>query len=149
MIVRSFDPFRAARPTVRSAAQSGTAGSAVPIDVTRTDESIVVSFDLPGVSADSVDVSVDNRVLTVSASRDTDAPDGADFVRRERRTGSLSRQLVLAETLDSDNMSADLVDGVLRLEIPVSEKAKPHKVPVTVGSGAPELDPAEQDPTSN
>ena len=144
MLVRSFDPFRSTRPLSRPVASGG-----VPIDVARTDEALVVSFDLPGVSPDSVDVSVDNRVLTVSASRSTDAPEGFEFVRRERRTGSLSRQLVLADSLDSAEMSAELVDGVLRLEIPVSEKAKPHKVPVTVGAGAPELESAEQDPTAN
>jgi hypothetical protein len=59
--------------------------------------------------------------------------DGVELVVGERPRGTFSRQLFLAETLDSERIAADYTDGVLRLRIPVREQAKPRRVDISVG----------------
>jgi len=100
----------------------------MPIDAYRAGESFVVEFDLPGVTADSIDVTVERNVLNVRASRER-KPEG-EMVAAERPHGVFSRQLFLGESLDADNIDARYVDGVLTLRIPVADKAKPRKVEI-------------------
>lgn len=103
-----------------------------PLDAWRTGEAYVVEFDLPGVNADSLDVNVDNNVLTVRAERPEPA-DAHNWLVAERPHGVFSRQLSLGNNIDVDKISADYCDGVLRLTIPVSETAKPRKIAVVAG----------------
>ncbi|WP_172799436.1 HSP20 family small heat-shock protein [Mycobacterium sp. IS-3022] len=108
------------------------AQSSAPLDAWRTGEAYVVEFDLPGIDADSLDVDVDNNVLTVRAERPEPA-DTRNWLVAERPHGVFSRQLSLGSGIDVDKISADYHDGVLRLTIPVSDTAKPKKVAVTAG----------------
>jgi len=107
----------------------------MPIDAYRTGDHFVVEFDLPGVPADSIDLTVERNVLTVHASRTRRESDGTghEMVVSERPFGTFSRQLFLGETLDTEAIKATYDDGVLRLEIPVAEQAKPRKVEVKAG----------------
>jgi HSP20 family protein len=93
----------------------------------------VVEFDLPGVSADSIDLTVERNVLTVHAKRERHSAEAAELVVSERPFGTFSRQLFLGETLDAEHLSAKYTDGVLRIEIPVAEQAKPRKIEVKAG----------------
>jgi HSP20 family protein len=104
----------------------------MPIDAYRSGDHFVVEFDLPGISVDSIDLTVERNVLTVHASRVRQDGDGngKELVVSERPFGSFSRQLFLGETLDTEAIKATYTDGVLRLEIPVAEQAKPRKVEV-------------------
>src|SRR4029077_6418281 len=86
-------------------------------------------FDLPGVSPDSVDLDVERNVLTVTAQRPP-LDEKAEFLAAERPRGVFSRQLVLGDNLDLDRIEAAYRDGVLRLHIPVAEKAKPRKITI-------------------
>ncbi|HET9501027.1 MAG TPA: Hsp20/alpha crystallin family protein, partial [Marmoricola sp.] len=92
----------------------------------------------PGASADSIDLTVEQNVLTVHAERKPPAGD-AERVVDERSYGVFSRQLFLGETLDADQLSANYDAGVLTLRIPVAEKAKPRKVEITAGESAKEI----------
>ena len=111
--------------------------SPMPIDAYRAGDEFVVHFDLPGVSADAVELEVERNVLTVKAERRPVAVgDNIEMQLSERPLGVFSRQLFLGDTLDTDHIAADYDAGVLTLRIPVAEKAKPRKVQIGGGSRA-------------
>jgi len=132
MRVRTYDPFRQFDRLLTSPA---TARPAVPLDVVRTDDNVTLYFDLPGVDAESIDLTVEKRELVLRAQRPTLSLDeDAEFVRRERRHGDVERRLLLAENLDADAMRADYLNGVLVVTIPVIAEAKPRKIEITGGA---------------
>ena len=134
------DPFRdldtlfsrfAGRP-------AGTSG-VMPMDAFRRGSDVWVHIDLPGVKADSLDITVERNVLTIAADRKWQREEGDQSYFGERYKGSFRRQIQLGDGLDLDHLEADLHDGVLTVRIPVAEKAKPRKVEVTQsGTSAPE-----------
>jgi HSP20 family protein len=106
------------------------------MDAWRADEKFVVELDLPGVDVDSIDLDVERNVLTVRAERP--ALEGTDeILTTERARGTFSRQLLLGDTLATGEVHASYQAGVLRLEIPVAEAAKPRKITVRSEQGAP------------
>ncbi|WP_372454008.1 Hsp20/alpha crystallin family protein [Occultella gossypii] len=115
----------------------------MPIDLQRETDHYVLSMDLPGVDPGSIDISVEDRILTIRAERTTPSA-GADWLVRERPSGTFARQLTLGQGLALDQISAAYTDGVLSLTIPVSEQAKPRRIevahvasPSQLGAGAP------------
>jgi HSP20 family protein len=102
------------------------------MDAYRSGDEFVVAFDLPGVNPEAIDVSVERNALTVSAERYA-APGGDDVQVQisERPQGMFSRQLFLSDNLDTDHIDASYEAGVLKLRIPVAEKAKPRKIEIT------------------
>jgi HSP20 family protein len=105
--------------------------SAMPMNAYRKGDEFFVQFDLPGVDADSIDLEVEQNVLTVKADRRPVVAEGAEFLVSECPSGTFTRQLFLGETLDPDHIEADYSAGVLTLTIPVHEAAKPRKVEIT------------------
>ena len=93
----------------------------------------MVRFDLPGIDADSLDVSAENQTLTVRAERSRRDPEGSTYLISERPSGTYSRQLVLGDGLAVDDIKAEYRDGVLTLVIPVAEQAKPRKIEIARG----------------
>ncbi len=128
MLMRT-DPFRDLDRLAQSVLGTPTRPAAMPIDAYRNGDTFVVEFDLPGVSADSIDLTVEQNVLTVHASRQP-SEHNAERLVAERPHGTFSRQLFLGESLDTDRIDADYRDGVLSLRIPVAEQAKPKKVAI-------------------
>ncbi len=134
MLMRT-DPFRDLDRFAQQVLGTPTRPAAMPIDAYRDGESFVVEFDLPGVDTGSIDLTVEQNVLTVTAARQRTNGD-AEMILAERPQGTFSRQLFLGESLDTDHIEAQYADGVLVLRIPVAERAKPRKVAVTAsGSG--------------
>lgn len=132
MLMRT-DPFRELdRLTQQIFGTDGTLArpSVMPMDAWRDGDVFHVEFDLPGVDRDSIDLDVERNVVTVRAERPIRASD-ADMFAAERPRGVFSRQLVLGDNLDTGNISANYDDGVLSLQIPVAEEAKPRKVAIT------------------
>ena len=86
--------------------------------------------DLPGADPGSIDVSVDNGVLTLSAQRSTPSDEGVQWLTSERFSGTYRRQLTLGDAIDSAAISARYDNGVLTVTIPVAEKAKPRRIEV-------------------
>ena len=107
--------------------------SAMPMDAWKDGHEFVVEMDLPGVDPASIDLDVERNVLTVKAERK--ALPEREFVASERPRGVFSRQLILGDTLDVDNVKAGYDAGVLTLRIPVAEKAKPRKIQIGQTSG--------------
>lgn len=139
-MLTTFDPFsrefdRFARRTF--GAVNGSAGSVMRMDAVRRDDGIVLRFDVPGIDADSIEVTVDRGVLTVAARRTEELAEGEKPYIRERVTGSFSRRLYLGETADADNIEAEYNDGVLTVRVPVTEKARPRKVEVRTADAKP------------
>ena len=90
------------------------------------------SSTFPAWPGESVDLDVERNVLTVRAERVARNGD-LEMLASERPLGAFSRQLVLGDNLDLDRIEADYDAGVLRLVVPVSEKAKPRKIEVGAG----------------
>ena len=106
--------------------------TAMPMDAYRAGDEFVVAFDLPGVSADAIELDVERNVLTVKAERrPTITGDNVEMQVAERPLGVFSRQLFLGDTLDTERIQAAYDAGVLTLRIPVLEKAKPRRIAIT------------------
>ena len=129
MLMRT-DPFREFDRIAEAMLGSMSRPSVMPMDAWREGDWFVAQFDLPGVDPDSIDLTVEQNVLSVHAERRSSAPENAEAVIGERTHGVYSRQLFLGETLDTEDIRADYNAGVLTLRIPVAEQAKPRKVSV-------------------
>jgi HSP20 family protein len=136
MLMRT-DPFRELDRVAQQVFGTTARPAAMPIDAYRQGEEFVVQFDLPGVSSDSIDLTVERNVLSVHAERNRTHGDDVELLIGERPTGTFSRQLFLADTLDTDQLSAEYRDGVLTLRIPVKEQAKPRRVSINAGDSEP------------
>jgi HSP20 family protein len=131
MMIRT-DPFQVFDQLTRQFAGQWTGPSAMPMDAYRSGDEFVVSFDLPGVSPEAIDVSVERNVLTVKAERPgLTVGDGDQVQISERPQGTFTRQVFLGDNLDADHIEAGYEAGVLRLRIPVAEQAKPRKIEIS------------------
>ena len=129
------DPFRQFESLFDQVGQRrGARASSMPMDAYRRDSDIWVHLDLPGVAADSLDVSVERNVLTVTGERSWQRREGDQVYLAERRSGTFRRQVTLGDGLDAEGIEADYTDGVLTLRVPVAEKAQPRKISVGTGS---------------
>jgi HSP20 family protein len=147
MLTTRFDPFFSPFPSTRSVSRTRS----IPVDVIRHDDHLEIVADLPGVDSDAVELTVENRVLTLTFERP--APDGADFAVQGRPHGTFRTELSLSTALDGSGTDASFDAGVLTITIPFAEEAKPRKVLIST-SAAGEL-PAdgeagdEGDPSAN
>jgi HSP20 family protein len=130
MLMRT-DPFREIDRLTQQMLGSATRPMAMPMDAYRQGDTFYVQLDLPGVKADSIDLTVEQNVLTVRAERPGLNLDGVEPIVTERPAGTFTRQVFLGETLDTEHLAADYTAGVLTLTIPVREAAKPRRVEVT------------------
>jgi HSP20 family protein len=127
MLLRTTDPFRDFDRLAQQILGTTNRPAVMPMDAWREGERFVIEFDLPGVSPDTIDLDVERNVLTVRAERVARNGDW-ESLASERPRGVFSRQLVLGDNLDLDHIEAAYDDGVLRLTVPVAEKAKPRKI---------------------
>lgn len=111
---------------------SGPSGRGVfpPVNVFSDPDGYVVKLEVPGVSADRLEIEGQGRTLTISGKREVAAPQGGSFHRRERGAGQFSRSLQLPEDLDVSRADATHKQGVLTIRIPKSEQAKPRQINV-------------------
>jgi HSP20 family protein len=112
---------------------TGSAGSWVPpLDVFESTDKYVVAVELPGIEPGDVEVAVEDSSLTIKGQRDFFYKDAADdaFRRIERRYGQFTRTLTLPSTADVEKVDAKFDKGVLTIEVPKREEAKPRKITV-------------------
>ncbi|MCI0634971.1 MAG: Hsp20/alpha crystallin family protein [Actinobacteria bacterium] len=101
------------------------------MDVYETDDKLVVTLELPGLSASDVDVRVEDSTLTINGKREFSNEVNEDHYQRiERRYGQFSRAVTLPPLVDAGKVDARFSDGVLTVEIPKNEKAKPKRIEV-------------------
>ena len=134
MYLTTFDPF-----TARLARRTAFGPVAMPLDVVRHDGDVTLRFDVPGSDPDSIEVTVDRGVLTVSVKRHEERTENDKFFVRERTMGTFTRRLYLSKNLNTDAVEAAYNNGVLEVRIPVLEQAKPRKVEVRQGDESKEL----------
>lgn len=103
------------------------------MNVWRDERGLVVELDVPGCSADGVDVQVHENVLTIKGQREIVAPAGAKALRLERAHGAFRRIVRVPFAVDPSSVEASLDAGVLRVTLPQSESAKPRRVVITAG----------------
>ena len=120
----------------RDVRNAQVAGRPTPMDAYRRGDNVWVHLDLPGVAADSIDISVERNVLTVAAERSYQREEGDRVYFDERHQGAFRRQVSLGDGLAADAIEADYTDGVLTLRIPVAAQAKPRKINVTSSQSA-------------
>jgi len=125
MYLTTFDPF--ANDFRRRLTRLG---SAMPVDGVRRENDVLLRFDVPGIDPATIEITVDRSVLTVSAKRQEEHADTDRFFVRERTMGTVTRQVYLSDTLNSDGVEATYTNGVLEVTVPVAERAKPRKVEV-------------------
>lgn len=133
MALLRSDPFREMDRLAQQVwgLSNGSRQLAMPMDAYRKGESFLIQFDLPGIDAESIDLTVEDNVLTVKAERT--APPVTEGVERligERLYGGFTRQVFLGDNLDTEHVEANYEQGVLTLSIPVAAHAKPRRIPI-------------------
>jgi HSP20 family protein len=125
-------------PGTRSA---GNLMRAPETDVVETEREIRVLVEMPGLKRENIEVDVENNVLTIRGEKREERTEGQEgrYHLAERRWGTFARSFVLPRDVDADNIQAAFEDGVLRVSIPKSEKARRRKIDIGGTSGAQEL----------
>lgn len=129
----SFDPFTQLDRLAASVLDAAQAPRVMPVDLYRVEDQYVLDADLPGVDPGSVDIDVDGQLLTIRAERRGSTDEGAQWLARERPRGSYVRRFSVGDGVDTDRVSANYENGVLRIVIPVSAKAKPRRIQIGKG----------------
>jgi HSP20 family protein len=126
-----FSPFLTQRP-----APAGGERRFIPaVDIYETDEAHVVEVELAGMKAEDVDIEIDQGVLSLKGERKSGRDiDEEGYKLTERVYGSFTRSFRLPDTVDAENISADLADGVLKLVLPKRELERPRKIAVKAES---------------
>ena len=134
MLVR-YDPFRQLDRVTDELFGQPRRPQWMPMDAIRHGSAVELRFDVPGVAPEAVELTVERNVLTVKAERSWTPADGDEVLASERPQGSVTRQVMLGESLDTDRLEARYDAGVLTVTIPVAEQAKARKVEIHAGAG--------------
>ena len=102
------------------------------VDIYETDEGIVLMADMPGVDENSMDITLENDILSINGYVEPEEPENYRLAYAEYRVGDYQRRFTLSEQIDQDKIEATVRDGVLRLHLP---KAKPTTKKITVRAG--------------
>ena len=144
-----FDPFSDIDTLTRGllAGQTGSNRTPrfMPMDLCKIDDHYVLTADLPGVDPGSVDVTVDNGTLTLTAHRSSRSEDSVQWLTNERFFGTYRRQLSLGDDVDPSRIAATYENGVLTVTLPVAEVAKPRRIDVAHGGTHQSIEPTTVD----
>jgi HSP20 family protein len=103
----------------------------VAVDIREEDDAFYVNAEVPGLAAEDVKVDIEKNVLTLSGERKVEKEETEGTFRRvERQYGSFTRSFTLPETVDTENISADLKEGVLALRLPKKDAPTPRSISV-------------------
>ena len=106
-------------------------GTFPPVNVFRQDDDIVLVAEVPGVDKDGLDIRIKGRQIRIKGTKKLDIADGTSVHRRERRSGSFDRAVVIPADVDGDKAKAEYRDGVLALHLPRSDADRPRSIQVT------------------
>lgn len=129
MLVR-FDPFQDA-DLLFDGRYGRRAAPPMPIDAYRRGEAFFVHVDVPGVDPDTIELTVEDDVLSVKAERTWQEQEGDELFACERPQGTFERDVYLGPSLDRDHVEARVENGVLTVRVPVLEAARHHKIPIS------------------
>jgi HSP20 family protein len=118
---------------VRSSDETNLTRWTPAVDIVETEHNLVVKADLPDIKPDELDIRVENNILTIRGERKFEKKENeSDYLRVERCYGAFSRSFSLANTVNAEAIQADYKNGVLTLNIPKREEAKPKQIKVRV-----------------
>lgn len=101
-----------------------------PTDIIDKEDRITVLADMPGVEQTSIDITLENNVLTIQGCVKEENPENYSLVHSEYQVGDYYRSFTLSDTIDQDKIKAKYENGILRLELPKAEKAKSRKIEI-------------------
>jgi HSP20 family protein len=130
---RMFEPFFGRFQFMDEALTNGT--WAPPVDVAEEGDRLMVKVEVPGVDEKDLKVHFEDGILTVSGERQFERKDTRNYHRIERAYGSFVRTFSLPRSIDASAIVANYRNGVLEIEIPKREEAKPKQIEINVGSG--------------
>lgn len=130
MALMRFDPFREIDRMTEQVMSGGRVPRTMPMEAFRRGDEFFVHIDLPGISEDDVDLTVERNVVSIRAERRSPREEGDELIVDERPHGAFTRQLFLGDNLDASRLSADYDRGVLVLTIPIAEASKPRRIPL-------------------
>lgn len=104
-----------------------------PIDIYETPDGLVLYADLPGVTADSLDLQVQDKRLTLYGRVRPSTGAAVRVLHQEYQTGDFLRSFILSDEVDHERIQAKLNNGVLRVELPRAARAKPRRIDVSSG----------------
>jgi HSP20 family protein len=117
----------------RSADEANLTPWAPAVDIFETEHNLVVKADLPDVKPEELDIRVENNILTIRGERKFEkSVNESNYLRVERSYGSFSRSFALSNTVNTESIQAEYKNGVLTLNIPKREEAKPKQIKVHV-----------------
>jgi HSP20 family protein len=126
---RLFEPFARFTPTDEDL----VAGNWVPpVDVAETQEKILVRAELPGLKQEDISIEFENGLLTLRGERKLEKQEGLTWHRVERTYGAFSRSFTLPRTVDPEKIAATYREGILEIEVPKREEAKPKQIRIAV-----------------
>ena len=129
-INRMFDDtIRTLHPTDGEELEKGTWAPAV--DIYETNDSFVVSADLPGLNKDEIQIDLKDNTLTLKGEKKFEEKVSKDnYIRVERAYGSFVRSFTLPQNADPEKIKAKYKEGILEITIPKKEEAKPKQIKV-------------------
>jgi HSP20 family protein len=136
MTITRFDPFRELAVFLRDEGVTSRGDWAPPVDIYEgADGGLVIKAELPDMQREDVEVTVENRTLTLRGTKNPPAEVKEEQFRRvERRYGSFSRSFTLPGTVDAGKVSAEYKNGVLTVKLPYREEARPRTINVEVAA---------------
>jgi HSP20 family protein len=130
MLLTTFDALGEFDRIARRALAPAPSASGIRMDAVRRPHEIELRFDLPGIDTDSLEVTVDRGVLSISARRSQEfGEDERPFIR-QRFMGSFAHRVRLSDSVNADAIEAGYEGGVLTVRVPLAEKAKPRRIEV-------------------
>lgn len=146
MLLR-FDPFRELDRLAEPWPAGRSVAHAMPMEAVRRGDEVIAQFDLPGVEADSIDLTVERNVLTITAERRPRREEGDQVLASEAGFGTFSRQVFLGDSLDTESIEANYEGGVLTVGLSVASAAKPRKVNVGAGGESKSIEATANEKT--
>ena len=131
-----WNPYRelAAMERALQMSQNGGCVWRPAVDVIESDDAYVVRASLPGLKAEDIDVNIEDDVLTIKAERSEEHEETEEsYLLRERSFGSYHRAIRLPDSVEAENVEAEVRDGILTLTLPKREEVKPRQIEVKVG----------------
>jgi HSP20 family protein len=133
-----FGPLRDLDRLAQESFGGGVQVRTIPMDAYRRGDAVFVHFDLPGIDPNTIDLTVEQNVLNVTAERVNDRKEADQIIAKERPAGVFERQILLGEHLDPERLQASYEQGVLTIQIPVAPEVKPRRIEIRAGEASTE-----------
>lgn len=129
-LTRFLEPF--ARLASREDEDLVSGAWVPPVDVAETQEKILVRAEVPGLKQEDIQIEFENGLLTIRGERKLEKTEGVTWHRVERVYGNFSRSFTLPRTVDAEKIAATYREGILEIEVPKKEEAKPKNIRIAV-----------------